>query len=581
MRLLFTSLLVLFTIQLSSAELITARVKIQSPQEIENLRNLGAVILSDETPGLVDIIIDDDNTGIFLEAGYRLTDIRPISETGLDEIDPEYHTYEELTDTLLSLEAEYPAICKVDSIGHAQQFPRTIWCVKISDNVESEEDELAVLFIGAHHACEVMGMETLIHMISSFLLEYGSDPVITRWIDDYEIFFIPLLNPDGHYAVTQSINEFWRKNARDLNNNGIYYQFQGGTWWTDVTEGIDLNRNYDWYWEIGGSGDPRSYYYRGDSPFSESETQAVRDLGLEQHFVSGISFHSYGEVVIYPWNFNGQPSPDQDIYDVFALQLSMRFIRDDGGFYFPIVYDAQSGQCRNWFYGVNGGLFFCVELMPYPIFIPPGYELVERTQRYYNGTIFIIERLAGSGITGHIYDAVTGEPIYARVEIAGRISEQVNPRRNDPAAGRFTRLLNPGTYTVLAGARGYQTQRIENIAVYDTLTVVDIYLQPETITSDFSLQSVTVPNNKLMISCSPNPFNNETAVKITLPESGALTISVFNLMGQEVCRLFDGFHNAGTAEFVWNDTGGLPSGIYYIYCSSNGKSVGQKVLLLK
>ena len=451
--------------------------------------------------------------------------------------------------------------------------------MKVSDNVEIEEDEIAILYVGVHHACEVVGGETLLYMIGYFLENYGIDPQITAWIDNYEIFFVPLINPDGHHAVTQGINEFWRKNARDLNNNGIYYQFQGGTWWTDVTEGIDLNRNYDWFWEIGGSGNPRSYYYRGDSPFSESENQAVRDLGLAQHFVCGISFHSYGEVVIYPWDYNGQPSPDQDVYDAFADGLASRFIRDNGGGYSTSIYSAQSGECRNWFYGVTGSLNFCVELMPYPLFTPPGSQLAERTQRYYNGSIYLLERIAGSGITGHVTDAITGEPVYARVEIQGRISDQVNIRTNEPEYGRFTRLLNPGTYTVFAGARGYQTARVENVVVDDTLTVVEIQLIPFTPNSTPPGYIAGV-SETIAMTCAPNPFNSEVGIKINVPAEFDIKLSIFDILGREAATLADGVFPTGEHTFNWNAEGAV-SGIYFVHLQAGDFSQTQKLILLK
>ena len=581
MRKLLILLSLLIFAGMSAGEPIVARVAAESADDLQELRRLGAAILNAELYGTVDIIIDDADIARFEEAGYTLRDIVPLSATGLCDIDPEYHTYEELTDTLQALEAQYPTLCEVDSIGHAQQFPRTIWCVKISDNVTQVEDELAVLYIGVHHACEVLGMETLIHMMSTLLGRYGIDPEITRWVDDYEIYFVPLMNPDGHYAVTESINEFWRKNARDTNNNGIYYQFQGGTWWTDVTEGIDLNRNYNWFWDMGGSGDPRSYYYRGDSPFSESENQAIRNLARERHFACGISFHSYGEVIIYPWDYNGEPCPDQEVYDVFALELAMRFIKDSGGFYTPLIYEAHSGQCRNWFYGVTGSLLFCLELMPYPIFIPPGSQLVERTERYYNGSKYLLERLSGTGITGHVYDAVTGEPVEARVEISGTISEQVMSRWNEPVYGRYIRLLNPGTYTVVSGAQGYQVQRMENIYVSDTLEVVDIYLQPAVVESEYFTGTKTLPTGTLSVKCSPNPFNAETVISINLPDAGNIEAVVFDLMGREIARIYDGYLPGGEFNFTWKGSPDTSSGIYFIAVRCGGKTVETKVLMLK
>ncbi len=479
MKLIYALITVVFIAGAGIAGPVVARVNLASDMDLDALQALGAGILHAEIEGIADIVIDEADADAFRKAGFDLRDIVPLSKTGLDSIDPEYHIYEEYATYLDSLAAAYPNLCRLDTIGQAQQVRhRVIWSMKVSDNPNVEEDEPAVLYIGVHHACEVMGGETLLYMIGQLLSNYGIDPVITRWVNDYEIFFVPLLNPDGNYAVTTGINYFWRKNARDLNRNGVLYEFTGGTWWNDDTEGIDLNRNYDWHWIEGGSGIPRNYYYRGHCPFSEAETQAIRDLGREQKFVCGLSFHSYGDVVIYPWDFNGAPAPDQDVFNDLSLNLSQRFLRDNGSPFSPILSDGRSGQCRNWFYGSQGGLFFCVELMPYPMFIAPGSQLAERTQRYYNGCKYLLERMSGSGITGHLRDGVTGQPLYGVVDIQQRLSTQVPLRWNDPHSGRFTRLLNAGTYTLIAGARGYRRTMVENVTVTDTMTQVEIFLTP-------------------------------------------------------------------------------------------------------
>jgi hypothetical protein len=459
--------------------------------------------------------------------------------------------------------------------------------MKLSDNPTLEEDEFAILYIGIHHGSEVVGGETLLYMIGHLLANYGVDPQITGWLNNYEIYFVPLFNPDGHYAVTSDINLFWRKNARDLNNNGIYYQFQGGTWWTDNTEGIDLNRNYNWYWEMGGSSIPRNYQYRGAFPFSESENQAMLGLGTTQHFVCGITFHSYGDVVMIPWSFSGQPAPDQGILSAIGDSLAHHFIKDNGSYFSTTIETAFVGYCRNWFYGATGALFYCVELMPYPLFIPPGNQLAERTQRYYNGAKYLLQRLSGGGITGHITDINTGQPVYSRVEIASTISNQVAARFNEPQYGRYTRLLLPGTYTVIAQAAGYNRVRVENVVVGTSMVTVDIQLPP-TAFEAMTDNPAMVEDYRLSLSCSPNPFNSALALRCELLDASPYELIIYNITGKEVWRLTSGISHLGTNEVVWNAEG-MPSGIYFVRLSTigyqlsadGGRTVVRKIVLMK
>jgi len=107
-----------------------------------------------------------------------------------------------------------------------------------------------------------------------YLLEnYSSDPSIKNIVDNTEMYFIPVVNPDG-YIYNQTTNPngggLWRKNRR---NNG------------DNTYGVDLNRNYSYNWgydNTGSSGNTNSDTYRGPSPFSEPESRIMRDFTYQR-----------------------------------------------------------------------------------------------------------------------------------------------------------------------------------------------------------------------------------------------------------------------------------------------------------
>ena len=576
MKLFYSVLLLLVTASLIYAQLYIGRVQYSNLEDKNMIEANCVSIIHDEIPGILDIVGSLNDVSLLQDAGFEVLDIRPFQETGLDEIDPEYHTYEEYIETLQQYALDFPGLCKLDSIGHAQQFPRTIWCMKVSDSPEVEEDEIAILYIGVHHACEVMGGETLLYMIGHLLDRYGTDPEITFWVDNYEIFFVPLLNPDGNYAVTEGINDFWRKNARDIDQDSVYYEFIGGTWWSDDHEGIDLNRNYDWYWANGGTGVPWSYYYRGDDPFSEAETQAIRALAEEQHFVEAISFHSYGEVVIYPWTINLVHSPDDDIIEVMAAELASGFQKDNFDAYDSSLGYGDSGQCRNWLYGAKGCIGFCVELLPYPTFIAPGEELSWRTERYFQGAKYILERASGSGITGHITDIVTGEPIYARVEITDRISNSVNPRYNEPLHGRYTRLLNAGAYGVSVSAQGYNSTVVWTTVSFDTITCLDIELTPQTIVEDIDIPVTQI----LDVKCSPNPFNNNLTIEYSVPKSSLVTLNIYDCTGRTVYQKTVENNPANLNQFHWNASAEA-SGIYFVQITAGTDKNVQKVILLK
>src|SRR4030043_247006 len=164
-------------------------------------------------------------------------------------IDARYHTLDEIITELGSINDRCPNITHIETIGYSTNDSLPVIAFKISDNASVEEDEPAILYIGGHHAEEILGIEICMYMINDLVNQYGVDPVKTSWIDNFEIWFAPLMTPEGHSIVLNSIDTTWRKNKRDNNKSGT---FELGS------DGVDLNRNYNFYWSNGGTSDSSS-----------------------------------------------------------------------------------------------------------------------------------------------------------------------------------------------------------------------------------------------------------------------------------------------------------------------------------
>jgi hypothetical protein len=78
----------------------------------------------------------------------------------------------------------------------------------------------------------------------------------------------------------------------------------------------------------------------------------------------------------------------------------------------------------------------------------------------------------------------------------------------------------------------------------------------------------------------PNPFNPSTKIKFSLPVSDEIKLAVYDILGQEVAVLVNGFRNAGTYEVTW-EASGLPSGIYIYTIQSSNTFITKKMTLLK
>lgn len=212
-----------------------------------------------------------------------------------------FHTLAETIAAMDSIHNEHPAITTARiQIGTAVQG-RPIYAMKISDNPDVDENEPEVLFNALTHAREPIGIEVLLYTMRYLTDNYGFDPAVTELVDNRELWFIPIVNPDGYEYNRQIAPQgggMWRKNRR---NNG------------DGTFGVDLNRNYGYQWgynDIGSSPVTNSEVYRGTSPFSEPETQAIRDFCNNRQFVLCLNYHSYSELFLSPWGYTPDPPED-------------------------------------------------------------------------------------------------------------------------------------------------------------------------------------------------------------------------------------------------------------------------------
>ncbi|ARF57171.1 M14 family metallopeptidase [Streptomyces gilvosporeus] len=226
-----------------------------------------------------------------------------------------YHTYEEMTKEIDALVAKYPRILSKQVIGKSQEG-RDILALKLSKNVSKDENEPEVLFTAHQHAREHLTVEMALYLLNEFTSKYGSDDRITKMLDSREIWILPDLNPDGGaYDIATGKFQSWRKNRQpNAGSNEI---------------GTDLNRNWDFKWGCcgGSSSDPGDETYRGPSAASAPEVQVVskfvrsRIVGGKQQIKAAIDFHTYSELVLWPFGFTNDetgPGMTQDDHDTFA-----------------------------------------------------------------------------------------------------------------------------------------------------------------------------------------------------------------------------------------------------------------------
>jgi carboxypeptidase T len=318
-----------------------------------------------------------------------------VRANGYPSSDSRYHDLAEVNAAIQSLQAAHPNIVKRYRIG-SSHGGRAIWAVKVSDNVAVDEPEPEVMFDSLHHAREHLTVEQTLAMLGWLANGYGSDARIRSIVNNREIWVIPVVNPDGFaYDLTGSPYRLWRKNRQP--NAGSQYV------------GTDLNRNYGYRWGCcgGSSGATSSTTYRGPAPWSAPEVRVIRDfvnsrvIGGRQQIRAAITFHSNGELVLWPYGYTRTDIPSdlttQDHSTFVAIGRKFaalnRYIPEQSSDLY-----ITDGDQIDWMYGLHRIFVYTVELYPRdPVpqwdgFYPPDEVIGRETTRNRSAILYFLER---------------------------------------------------------------------------------------------------------------------------------------------------------------------------------------------
>ena len=304
-----------------------------------------------------------------------------------------YHTLAEMESILEDIADTYPSITDLYSIGNTYEG-RDIWCLEITDNPGVDEGEPGVFFMGTHHAREWPAVEICLNIADQLTSEYNYDTQITNLVNNRRIFIVPCVNPDGYYFCHDLGND-WRKNRNP---------YPGGI-------GVDLNRNYagssngdPWgSWGSVQSGaathDAGEEVYCGPAPFSEAEIQAVRNVFLQNDISASITWHTYGELVMWSWGYTPSYAPDQPYLKEVGEQIASQITSDSGsGTYTPqqscTLYPT-TGDTNDWAYGygqyAQGRPTFSYTIESCSSFHPSASYLDQIVAENFDGALSLLE----------------------------------------------------------------------------------------------------------------------------------------------------------------------------------------------
>ncbi|WP_243745307.1 M14 family metallopeptidase [Streptomyces hainanensis] len=352
---------------------------------IDEVRDTSVVVTADAT----------DATRL-RDLGYELTAL-PGTATERNDFrasaPSDYHTAADVRTIVDQTVAAYPNLVSSRVIGRSYQG-RDIIAVKVSADVNVDENEPEVLFTHNQHAREHLTVEMALYTLDELTSQYGTDPEITQLLDTREVWLIPTVNPDGKVYDQETATNFrsWRKNRQP--NSG------------STAVGTDLNRNWDYQWGCcgGSSGSTSSETYRGPSPESGTETRVVADfvrsrvVGGQQQISAHIDFHTYSELVLWPYGYTysdtagGLTADDAAAFRALGTEMA-----DTNGYTPQQSSDLYitDGSINDWMWAEQGIFSFTFEMYPPSAsgggFYPPGSVIDRETARNREAVLLLLD----------------------------------------------------------------------------------------------------------------------------------------------------------------------------------------------
>ncbi len=319
----------------------------------------------------------------------QVSDLRIVSQRPIRSPDSQFKHYADVERALKDAEDHYPHLATLEVIGKTANGQDLLAIHLTAKFVMPNIPKKAVLFDAMHHAREVMTTEVALDIVDYLTKNYETDANVQKWMNNNDIWVVPMMNPDGNDYVWNT-NSMWRKNTK------------GGY-------GVDVNRNYPYAWNAcnGSSGSKSSETYRGESAGSELETKAITALASRIHPMMAVSYHSFSEIVIYPFGCspNKISGTDAATYITVGKELAKTLVKDSGngtyraGTSYELLYDVDGGSV-DWMYDHEKTMAFVIEMNGDAQGFQPSFsQWRDKTvQRQRPGWQYILNRMAGTGL---------------------------------------------------------------------------------------------------------------------------------------------------------------------------------------
>lgn len=235
-------------------------------------------------PGGFEIIVPASQASVLKqlapEAHLEVADLGADLRAKVRASHGEWHTFDTVQSDLQQIVKTYPQLASIENYGQSQQG-YALNALKLVSSVNSGTAKPRIAITAATHGNELITVEVLFGLVNQLLNGYGKDARLTKMVDTHELYFIPVVNPDGY---TQDER---------------------------YCDGIDPNRDYPY----------------PDDPNHESNPAIQAIIGFfTQHQIQGsIDYHSAAGMIMYPWAYTEDPisdSADEQMFDDLTTKMA-------------------------------------------------------------------------------------------------------------------------------------------------------------------------------------------------------------------------------------------------------------------
>jgi len=456
-----------------------------------------------------------------------------------------YPTWKHYDTIMHKIAGHWPDLCRLDTIGFSVQG-RAVLALKISDNPEEDEPEPEVMISSSIHGDETAGFVLLMRLAEYLASGGGGAPgsgLASELVSELEIWINPLANPDGMYRNGDTLTYPVRANSN----------------------GYDLNRNFP---------DPEV----GTPPPLQKETLDMIRFMEERRFTLSANLHSGAEVVNYPWDKWTRDHADDDWFNAISRRYADTVHLHSESGYMTFL---DNGVTKGWkWYLVRGGRQdyvtwglggreVTIELDDTKM--TPGSNL-ELMWEWNHRSLLRYIAGAMTGVRGTVTDAETGDPLSAKIFIAGHDRDSSHVW-SDTTTGFYTRLLPPGTWNLTFSCPGYKPYTLTaDLTSSVPLQVSNIQLEKGN--HDYP----DPPESGLLVF--PNPSDGNFSIMPPVAVTGEVTITVTSTSGALMKHYTTTAQPGIPVECKFT---GLPAGIFIISVSRepNGPMVRGKAVITR